>query len=73
MPTEKGKVFLNTNPVTIDDEDDFNQWVGNHLDIIFGPRPLTSAAPAAGLTGNQQAMDYLTLCPRCLQLPSGPT
>ena len=60
MPMEKSKVFLDTNPVTIDDED-FNQWVGNCLGITLGPRPSTSAAPAAGIPGNQQAMDYLAL------------
>jgi hypothetical protein len=56
----KSKVFLDTNPVTIDDMD-FNRWVGNRLDMTFGPHPLTSAGPAAGITGNQQAMDYLAL------------
>ncbi len=34
----KSKVFLNTSPITIDDED-FNRWVGNRLDIAMGPRP----------------------------------
>ena len=34
----KSNVFLDTKPVTIDDED-FNRWVGNRLDIAFGPRP----------------------------------
>jgi hypothetical protein len=53
-------VFLDTNPVTIDDMD-FNRWVENRLDMTFGPRPLTSVGPAAGITGNQQAMDYLAL------------
>jgi hypothetical protein len=56
----KSKVFLDTNPVTIDDMD-FNRWVENRLDMTFGPRPSTSAGPAAGITGNQQAMDYLAL------------
>ncbi len=60
MPTEKAKVFLNTNPVTIDDMD-FDRWVENRLDMTFGPRPSTSVGPAAGITGNQQAMDYLAL------------
>ena len=56
----KSKVFLDTTPVTINDGD-FDRWVGNRLDITCGPRPLTSAGPAAGITGNQQAMDYLVL------------
>ncbi len=29
--------------------------------MTFGPRPSTSASPVAGITGNQQAMDYLAL------------
>jgi hypothetical protein len=56
----KSKVFLDTTPVTVDDED-FNRWVGTRLDIAFGPRPATSVAPAAGMTGNQPAMDFLAL------------
>jgi len=56
----KSKVFLDTNPVTIDDGD-FDRWVGTRLDIAFGPRPLTSAGPAAGVTGNQLAMNFLAL------------
>ncbi len=56
----KSKVFLDTTPVTVDDED-FDRWVGTRLDIAFGPRPTTSAAPAAGMTGNQPAMDFLAL------------
>jgi hypothetical protein len=58
----KSKVFLDTNPVTINDED-FDCWVGNRLDITFGPRPstLASAALAAGIPGNQQVMDHLAL------------
>ena len=56
----KSKVFLDTNPVTIDDGD-FDRWVENHLDITFIPRPSKSVGPAAGITGNQQAMDYLAL------------
>ncbi len=49
------KVFLDTNLVTIDDEE-FDRWVGNCLDIIFGPCPSTPTS-----AGNQQAMDYLAL------------
>jgi hypothetical protein len=54
------KVFLDTTPVTVDEED-FNRWVGTCLDIAFGPHPSTSAAPVAGRTGNQPAMDFLAL------------
>lgn len=53
-------MFLDTSLVTIDDAE-FDQWVGNHLDTFFGPRPAVSAVPPAGLAGNQQAMDYLAL------------
>jgi len=56
----ESKVFLDTTPVTVDDED-FDQWVGTRLNIAFGPRPSTSACPAAGMTGNQPAMDFLAL------------
>jgi hypothetical protein len=38
----KSKVFLNTSPVTIDDED-FDRWVGNRLDIAMRPRPAGGA------------------------------
>jgi hypothetical protein len=58
--TGKSKVFLNTTPVTVDDED-FDRWVGTRLDIACGPRPATSAAPVAGMIGNQPAMDFLVL------------
>jgi len=54
------KVLLDTSPVTIDDME-FNRWVGNRLDTFFRPCPLVSAVPQAGVAGNQQAMDYLTL------------
>jgi len=56
----KSKVFLDTTPVTVDDEE-FDRWVGTRLGIAFGPRPSTYAGPAAGMTGNQQAMDFLAL------------
>ena len=53
-------MFLDTTLVTVDDED-FDRWVGTRLDIAFGPRPLTSADPAAGMTGNKTAMNFLAL------------
>ena len=56
----KSKVWLDTTPVTVDDED-FDRWVGTRLDIAFGPRPPTAAGPSAGVTGNQPAMDFLKL------------
>ena len=58
--TGKSKVFLDTTPVTVNDEA-FYRWVGTRLDIAFGPRPATSAAPAAGMIGNRPAMDFLAL------------
>jgi hypothetical protein len=52
-------IFLETSPVTIDD-DDFDLWVGNCLDISLGPcpggSPQAMAGPAA--TGG---MDYSAL------------
>jgi hypothetical protein len=56
----KSKVCLDTNPVTVNDED-FDRWVGTRLDIAFGPRPPTAKSPSAGLTSNQPAMDFLKL------------
>ena len=55
----KSKTFLDTNPVTINDGD-FDRWVGNSLNITFGPQA----------TNRQWT---ILPCPRCLQLPSGPT
>ncbi len=51
----KSMVFLDTTPVTVDDED-FDRWVGTRLDIAFGTRPSTSLGPSASLTSNQPAM-----------------
>jgi hypothetical protein len=56
----KSKVFLDTTPVTVDDED-FDRWVGSRLDTAFGSRPLMAAGPAVGRSGNQPAMDFLAL------------
>ena len=56
----ESKVCIDTTPVTIDDED-FDLLFGTRLDIAFGPGPPTAAGPAAGLTGNQPAMDFLKL------------
>ena len=53
-------MFLDTTLGTVDDED-FDLGVGTRLDNTFGPRPSMSVGPAAGITGNQQAMDYLAL------------
>jgi hypothetical protein len=57
----KSKVFMDTNPVTIDNED-FDHWVRNRLDVLLGPRPTTVATlgtPCAPVP--QQGMDYLAL------------
>ncbi len=56
----KSKVFLNTIPVTIDD-DKFDRWVGIKLDITLslGPSGVTPTKMAA-LTGTQ-AFDYLAM------------
>jgi hypothetical protein len=55
----KSKVFLETSPVTIDD-DDFDHWVGNCLDISLGPRPGVGPQTTAGPAGNA-VMDYSAL------------
>jgi hypothetical protein len=56
----KSRVFLDTSPVTIDNEE-FDKWVTNCLDITFGPCPPGSNTSTGGAAGTQQAMDYLTL------------
>jgi len=56
----KSKVFLDTTPVTVDDED-IDRWVGARLNIAFEPHPSRSVGPSAGLTSNQPAMDFLKL------------
>ncbi len=57
----KSKVFINTSPVTIDDED-FDRWVGNKLDAMLGPRPTAVATRGTqGAPGPQQGMDYVAL------------
>jgi hypothetical protein len=56
----KSKVFLDTSPITIDNEG-YGQWVGNRLDISVGPCPSVSAVASTGTAGNQQGMDYLAL------------
>ncbi len=56
----KSRVFLDTSPVTIDDEE-FDKWVTDSLDITFSPRPPGSNMSTAGAAGTQQAMDYLAL------------
>ncbi len=64
----KSKVFFETSPVTIDDKD-FDRWVGNRLDVLLRPCPMTmvtgvaaGGAEVAGVVGgNQQALDYLAL------------
>jgi hypothetical protein len=67
----KSKMCLDTTPVTVDDED-FDRWVGTRLDIAFGPRPQTAAGPSAGVKGINRQWTFLH-CPRCSQLPLGPT
>jgi hypothetical protein len=64
----KSKAFLDTSPVTIDDEE-FDWWVGNRLDVSMGPRTLAAhtggtaggSAPVGGAGGGQQALNYLAL------------
>ena len=54
--SRNSKVFLEPSPATIDDTE-FDRWVGNRLDMIFGPHPAVLAVPPAGLAGNQNSMD----------------
>jgi hypothetical protein len=56
---ENSKVFLETSPITIDDND-FDCWVSNCLDISLGPRPSGAYQATAGPAGNT-AFDYLAL------------
>jgi hypothetical protein len=55
----KSKVFLENSPITIDDND-FDRWVGNCLDISLGPRPEGAPEAMVRPAGNT-AMDYLAL------------
>ena len=57
----KSRLNLDTTPVTIDDEG-FDRWMGNRLDVSLGPRKLVAAAesqPANGATNT--AAEYLAL------------
>jgi hypothetical protein len=66
----KSKVFLETSPITIDDND-FDRWVRNHLDISLGPRPRGSPQATAGPAGDA-VMDYSALS-RMLAMTIGTT
>jgi hypothetical protein len=55
----KSKIFLETSPVTIDN-DDFDLWVGNRLDIFLGPHPGGSPQATAGPVATR-GMDYSAL------------
>jgi hypothetical protein len=53
-------VFLDTVPVTIDD-DKFDRLVGTKLDITLGPRPSGATPITTVAAGGAQAMDYLDM------------
>ena len=57
----KSKLNLDTTPVTIDDED-FDRWMGNRLNVSLGPRPMVaaSASQPANMATNTVA-EYLAL------------
>jgi hypothetical protein len=58
-PSWKSRVFLDTTPITIDD-DDFDRWAGHHLDITLGLWPAGShQVPTSAAT--TPAVDYLAL------------
>jgi hypothetical protein len=57
----KSKLNLDTTPVTIDD-DDFDRWMGNRLDVSLGPRPMVAAsASQPANTATNIAAEYLAL------------
>jgi hypothetical protein len=66
----KNKVFLETSPITIVD-DDFDCWVSNRLDITLGPCPGGAPQAMAGLAG-KVVMDYSALS-RMLATTTGTT
>jgi hypothetical protein len=56
----KSKVFLDTVPFTIDD-DEFDQWVGTKLNITLGPRPSGVTLTMMAVVMGTQAINYLTM------------
>jgi hypothetical protein len=56
---KKSKVFLETSPFTIDDND-FDSWVGYCLDISLGPRPSGSPQVTVRPAANA-VIDYSAL------------
>ncbi len=56
----KKKVFLDTVPVTIAD-DEFDRWVGTKLDITLGPWPSGATPTMLAAVAGTQALDYLTM------------
>jgi hypothetical protein len=56
----KSRVFLDTVPVTIDD-DKFDQWVGTKLDITLGPRPSGATPITMVAAAGTQAIAYLAM------------
>jgi len=57
----KSRLNLDTTPVTIDDEE-FDRWMGNRLDVSLGQRPaVTAPAPPPAPTASTTAGDYLAL------------
>jgi hypothetical protein len=56
----KSGVFLDTVPVTIDDNE-FDQWVWTKLDVTLGPRPSGATPIMMAAAGCAQAMNYLAM------------
>jgi hypothetical protein len=57
----KSKLNLDTTPVTINDEE-FDWWMGNRLDVSLGPRPMVAAAASQPAnTATNTAAEYLAL------------
>jgi hypothetical protein len=56
----KSRVFLDTVPATIDD-DEFDRWVGTKLDITLGPRPSGATPITTAAAGGAQAIDFLAM------------
>jgi hypothetical protein len=53
-------VFLNTVPATIDDEE-FDHWVGNKLDITLSPQPSGATPTLMAAAASTQVLDYLAM------------
>jgi hypothetical protein len=56
----KSKVFLDTVPITIDDNK-FDHWVGTKLYITLGPQPSGATPTTTAAAAGTQVFNYLTM------------